>query len=66
MIVPDWSSVEQARSCVFDRLPIADEIEQDPATVRSAPHTMCVKRMDEVAASRKPNVRWTESDHAAQ
>ena len=41
-------------------LAIADEIEHDPATVRSAPHTMCVKRMDEVAASRKPNVRWKQ------
>ena len=39
-------------------LEIADEIENDPETVRTAPHTACVKRLDEVAASRKPNVRW--------
>jgi glycine cleavage system P protein (glycine dehydrogenase) subunit 2 len=37
---------------------IADEIEQSPETVKNAPHTMVVKRMDEVAASRRPNVRW--------
>jgi glycine cleavage system P protein (glycine dehydrogenase) subunit 2 len=39
-------------------LAIADEIENTPDTVRSAPHTTPVRRMDEVAASRKPNVRW--------
>ncbi|MBU0718287.1 MAG: aminomethyl-transferring glycine dehydrogenase subunit GcvPB [Planctomycetes bacterium] len=37
---------------------IADEVENDPETVRTAPHLMPVKRLDEVAASRKPNVRW--------
>ena len=39
-------------------LDIADEVESDPEVVTSAPHTMPVRRLDEVAASRKPNVRW--------
>jgi len=39
-------------------LDIADEIEKDPAIVRTAPHTAVVRRLDEVAASRKPNVCW--------
>jgi glycine dehydrogenase subunit 2 len=39
-------------------LDVADEIENDPDTVLSAPHTAPVGRLDEVAASRKPNVRW--------
>ncbi|MHC4697132.1 MAG: aminomethyl-transferring glycine dehydrogenase subunit GcvPB, partial [Planctomycetota bacterium] len=39
-------------------LDIADEIENDPETVLTAPHTAPIKRLDEVAASRKPNVRW--------
>ncbi len=39
-------------------LAIADEIEADPEVVKTAPHTMPVKRMDEVAANRKPCVRW--------
>ncbi len=39
-------------------LAIADEIDAAPETVKTAPHTMPVKRMDEVTASRKPNVRW--------
>ncbi len=39
-------------------LAIADEIRHDPEIVRTAPHTTPVKRLDEVAASRKPDVRW--------
>ncbi len=42
-------------------LAIADEIEHDPQTVKSAPHTAPVKRMDEVSAARRPNVRWKSS-----
>ena len=30
----------------------------DPEKVRSAPHTLPVKRLDELAAARKPNVAW--------
>ncbi|MGB2984734.1 MAG: aminomethyl-transferring glycine dehydrogenase subunit GcvPB [Phycisphaerae bacterium] len=41
---------------------IADEIESDPEVVRTAPHTTPVRRLDEVAASRKPNVRWRNSE----
>ncbi len=41
-------------------LTIADEIEHDPETVHAAPHTTPVARMDEVAASRKPNVQWKQ------
>lgn len=41
-------------------LAIADEVEQDAETVRSAPHTTPVTRLDEVSASRKPNVRWRD------
>ena len=39
-------------------LELADEVESDPDVVCSAPHTTPVKRLDEVAASRRPNVRW--------
>ena len=37
---------------------IADEIEHDPEVLRTAPHMTPVKRVDEVAANRRPNVRW--------
>ena len=39
-------------------LAIANEIERDPDLVKTAPHTMPVKRLDEVTAARRPNVRW--------
>ncbi len=39
-------------------LKIADEVEKDAGLVKGAPHTTPVRRLDEVAASRKPNVRW--------
>ncbi len=37
---------------------IAKECKEDPKKVRNAPHTMPVKRLDEVRAARKPVVRW--------
>jgi len=37
---------------------IARETETNPELVRTAPHTTRVKRLDEVAANRKPILRW--------
>lgn len=39
-------------------LQIADEAEQDPDNVTSAPHTTEYKRLDEVGANRNLNLRW--------
>ena len=39
-------------------LAIADEIKNNPEIVRTAPHNTPVKRLDEVAANRNPDVRW--------
>lgn len=59
MIEPtETESLATLDQFVAAMLEIADEIERDPQTVRSAPHTMPVRRLDEVTASRKPNVRW--------
>lgn len=38
---------------------IADEAEHEPEVVTSAPHTTEYKRLDEVAANRRLNLRWT-------
>jgi len=38
---------------------IQAEINDNPEIVTSAPHTMPIKRLDGVAAARKPNLRWT-------
>jgi glycine cleavage system P protein (glycine dehydrogenase) subunit 2 len=37
---------------------IAREIETDPETVRTAPHTTRTSRVDEVTAARRPRLRW--------
>ena len=39
-------------------LQIADEVENDPDHVTSAPHTTEYKRLDDVAANRNLNLRW--------
>jgi glycine dehydrogenase subunit 2 len=37
---------------------IAAEVEETPELVLEAPHTTRVSRLDEVAAARKPVLRW--------
>ena len=39
-------------------LEIAREAHDDPELVRSAPHNAPVRRLDEAAAARQPNLRW--------
>jgi len=39
---------------------IADEVENDPELVRSAPHTTIISRLDEALAARKPIVRYNK------
>jgi glycine dehydrogenase subunit 2 len=42
-------------------LAIADEARESPELLRTAPHNMPVGRLDEVAANRKPIVRWRKA-----
>jgi glycine dehydrogenase subunit 2 len=37
---------------------IAQEVEDDPELVKTAPHSTRVSRLDEVTAARKPILRW--------
>ncbi len=60
MIEPTETEPKQELDAFCDALiAIAEEIEKDPATVRSAPHLTRTSRVDEVKAARKPKVRWT-------
>ncbi len=34
------------------------EIHENPQLVKDAPHTQCVRRIDEVSAAREPNLHW--------
>lgn len=59
MVEPtETESLRSLDQLVDAMLIIADEAEQAPETVRTAPHATPVGRLDEVSASRKPNVRW--------
>ena len=59
MVEPtETESLRTLDSFVKAMISIANEIENDPEVVRGAPYTTPVKRLDEVSASRKPNVRW--------
>ncbi len=40
---------------------IADEAENNPEIVKSAPHTTIISRLDEAAAARKPVLRYSKS-----
>ncbi len=43
---------------------INDEAAEDPDTLKNAPHTTKVGRLDEVAAARKPVLRWRRNNLA--
>ena len=56
---------ETERLAVLDEfaermIQIAEEARLQPDLLRTAPHYLPVKRLDEVAAARKPDVCWTE------
>jgi glycine dehydrogenase subunit 2 len=59
MIEPTESeSVEEMDLFIDAMKSIAEECEQNPEIVLTAPHTTKVSRLDEVAAARKPVLRW--------
>src|SRR5208282_5361055 len=59
MIEPTESASKEELDAFIDALQaIADEVEQDPQFVLKAPYTTRVTRLDEVAAARKPVLRW--------
>ena len=70
-----WDSLERLnqskplRRALGDRfvdtmLRIADEIDADPASLTSAPRDTPVRRIDVVAADRKPRLVWTDESSA--
>jgi glycine dehydrogenase subunit 2 len=60
MIEPTETEPKQELDAFCDALiAIAGEVEAAPETVRQAPHMTRTSRVDEVAAARKPRVRWT-------
>src|SRR5713226_4459714 len=59
MIEPTESESKEEMDFFIEALrSIAEEVEEDPQTVLSAPHSTRVSRLDEVSAARKPVLRW--------
>jgi glycine dehydrogenase subunit 2 len=54
----ETESVETLDAFADALIEIAHEAETDPDAVHSAPHDTPVRRLDEVAAARNPNLRW--------
>jgi glycine cleavage system P protein (glycine dehydrogenase) subunit 2 len=59
MIEPTESESKQECDLFVDAMrAIAEEAATSPETVRAAPHSTRVRRLDEVTAARKPVLRW--------
>jgi glycine dehydrogenase subunit 2 len=62
MIEPTESESKEEMDLFIEAMKsIAEEVEEDPEMVLAAPHTTRVSRLDEVAAARKPVLRWKPS-----
>ncbi len=67
MIVPEAMMIEPTETETKETLDefasiliaIDEESKNDPETVRNAPHTTVVRKLDEALAARKPNLRWS-------
>ena len=58
MIEPTETESQETLDAFADAmLKIADEAKNDPEKVKTAPHTMPVKRLNEVKAAKEPIVR---------
>ena len=59
MIEPTESESKEELDLYIEAMrSIAQEVEEDPQTVLTAPHSTRVSRLDETAAARKPVLRW--------
>jgi glycine dehydrogenase subunit 2 len=59
LIEPTESESKETLDAFCDAmLAIASECDSDPETVRTAPHTAPLRRLDEATAARRPKLRW--------
>ena len=67
MIEPTESEAKETLDAFCDALlAIAREAAEEPETVRSAPHSRPVKRLDEVRAAKDVVVKYRFEDHPQQ
>jgi glycine dehydrogenase subunit 2 len=66
MIEPTESESQETLDQFVDAMiSIAKDARDNPEVLHHAPHTTPVRRLDEVAAARKPNLRWRAPQSAA-
>lgn len=59
MIEPTESESKEELDLFLEAMKsIAEEADEDPEIIRTAPHSTRVARLDETAAARKPILRW--------
>jgi glycine dehydrogenase subunit 2 len=59
MIEPtETESLETLESFIATMERIYNEALEDPSMVKAAPHSLKVRRIDEVTAARRPVLRW--------
>ena len=67
MIEPTESESKEECDYFIDAMKaIAEEAAKNPELVKSAPHTTRVRRLDEVAAARKPVLRWKPAERRSE
>jgi len=61
MIEPtETESKDELDAFIGAMLAVAQEAEQDPELVKTAPHNARIRRVDETSAARKPVLRWKQ------
>jgi glycine dehydrogenase subunit 2 len=59
MIEPTESESKEECDYFIDAMKsVAEEVEENPELVKTAPHSTRIRRLDEVSAARKPILRW--------
>ncbi|HUG82700.1 MAG TPA: aminomethyl-transferring glycine dehydrogenase subunit GcvPB [Bryobacterales bacterium] len=67
MIEPTETESKQELDFFIDALrSIADEVENDPELVKTAPHSTRTKRVNETLAARRPILRWQPAEEEEQ
>ncbi len=67
MIEPTETESKETLDLFVDAMKkIYEEGKNNPEIVKTAPHSLCVKRLDEVAAARKPNIKWEKEGDKLQ
>jgi len=67
MIEPtETESRDELDAFIAAMLAVAQEAEENPDLVKTAPHKARIRRVDEAAAARKPVLRWTPGGRKKQ